>query len=195
MIDHDITVVIPTIPPRADLLPRAVASVHAQTYPASALVLVADPDHTGSAATCNRGLADVHTSWVLFLADDDQLMPTALQLLAEAQQQSGADVIAGPAWIPQRPGHQVDPANPLPPGPIPASVVTERSRLTGTSLMRTEQVRQVGGFEFRRDPSTGADCDDYGLYCKLAAVGATFWLIPETILIWHINGHNTGGRW
>lgn len=189
-----ITVVIPTIPPRADLLLRALDAVRWQTLPAADVIVEPDPDHTGSAATCNRGLTRVTTDWVLFAADDDQLMPHALQLLAEAEQRTGADVVSGPAWIPQIAGHQ-EPTDPLPAGPIAPEVVMERSRLTGTSLLRTSLVREVGGYEFRLDPGSRSEQDDYGLYYKLAVAGATFYRIPDYTFIWNVNGRNTSGRW
>src|ERR1700734_826097 len=84
-----VTIVIPTIPPRASMLKRAVASVDAQTKILAGLIIEADPEHTGSAATRNRALARVETEWVLFLDDDDQLMPNALQVLTEAQEATG----------------------------------------------------------------------------------------------------------
>lgn len=187
-----VTVVIPTIPPRADMRSRAEQSVHAQTYRRRRLLLQHDDDRKGSAATRNRALADVTTEWVLWLDDDDQLMPNALQLLVEAQRETGADVVSGGAWIPQRVGHR----EPICPGPgwLPGGFVQERSRLHVSSLMRTEMVRQVGGFEYRTDPGTGMELDDYGLYWKLARQGATFYRIPETVLIWNHHGANTSGR-
>jgi GT2 family glycosyltransferase len=193
----DVTVAIPHIPVRSgDMLGRAAQSAMNQTLMPRWHRVEIDEDHTGSAATRNRALAKVTTEWVLWLDDDDQLMPNAVQLLVEAQQRTGADVVSGAAWIPQTPDH----TEPIAPGLgwLDAAYVQERSRLTVSSLMRTEAVRQVGGFEYRRDPGTGMDLDDYGLYWKLAEAGASFYRIPETVLIWNHHGANTSGcgdRW
>lgn len=186
-----VTVVIPTIPPRQSMLLRAVASVAAQTVPCS-LVIEEDKQRTGSAATRNRALAKVETETVLFLDDDDQLMPNAAQVLAEARQETGADVVSGGAWL-TVPPHR-EPVDVPEPGWIPAETVTSRSVLHVTSLIRTELLREAGGFEFRRCPATNMLLDDYGAYCRLAEAGAGFWRVPETVLIWHLHGGNTSGR-
>lgn len=186
-----VTVVIPTIPPRAAMLERAIASVTAQTVPA-ALVIETDEGRTGSAATRNRALARVETELVIHLDDDDQLMPWAVQVLTEAQAETGADVVSGGAWIPQSPGHGEPVATPAP-GWIPRDAVMARSVLHVTSLVRAPLAR-AAGFTRAHDPGTGMDLDDYGFYRALAAAGASFWRVPETVLIWHHHGANTSGH-
>lgn len=187
-----VTVVIPTIPPRAaSLLDRAVASAARQTLPVS-IIVEADQDRAGSAVTRNRALAKVETEWTVCLDDDDQLMPNAVQVLTEAQKVTGADVVSGGAWL-TTPPHR-EPVEVPPPGWIPRETVTARSVLHVSSLIRTELLRKAGGFEFRRDPGTGMMLDDYGAYCRLAERGARFWRVPETVLIWHLHGANTSGR-
>jgi glycosyltransferase involved in cell wall biosynthesis len=178
---------------RNGMLDRAVASVEAQTSRPGALLLEADPDRTGSAATRNRALSKVATEWVLWLDSDDQLMPHAVQLLTEAQAETGADVISGRAWIPQSPGHR-EPVQAPGPGWIPPDAVTARSVLHVSSLTRAGLLRKAGGFVFRRDPGTGMELDDFGAYVGLAEAGATFWRVPEAILIWHHHSGNTSGK-
>lgn len=193
----NVTIVIPTIPPRSGfLLDRAVSSAEWQTVPTTVIV-EEDSGRTGSAATRNRALAKVQTDWVLCLDDDDELMPNAVQVLTEAQAETGADVVSGAAWIPQRAGH-AEPVTAPAPGWIAPEAVTARSVLHVSSLVRTELARKAGGFSFRRDPGTGMMLDDYGLYCALAEAGAAFWRVPETTLIWNVHGKNTSGsaaRW
>jgi hypothetical protein len=36
--------------------------------------------------------------------------------------------------------------------------------------------------------------DDYGFYCALAEAGATFFRVPETVLVWNVHGKNSSGR-
>ena len=187
-----VTVVIPTIPPRAALLERAVASVTAQTVMPS-LVIETDEGRTGSAATRNRALERVETELILCLDDDDALMPWSVQVLTEAQEETGADVVSGGAWIPQVPGH-AEPVQPPAPGWIDPAAVTARSRLHVTSLVRTDLAREAGGFAWEKDPGTGAMLDDYGFYKRLAGCGARFWRVPEVVLIWHVAGQNTSGK-
>jgi hypothetical protein len=174
------------------MLERAVTSVVAQTT-ACELLIEPDPGRTGSAATRNRALARTWTDWLLCLDDDDALMPNAVQVLLEAQAETGADVVSGAAWIPQRPGHREPVATP-PPGWIAPETVTARSSLHVSSLVRTSLARQAGGFAFRQDPGTGMILDDYGFYCALAEAGATFFRVPETVLVWNVHGKNSSGR-
>jgi glycosyltransferase involved in cell wall biosynthesis len=179
------------------MLARAIASVDAQTMRPSCLILEEDTTRAGSAATRNRALAKVETDWVLWLDSDDQLMPNAVQLLIETQERVGADVVSGAAWIPQIPGH-AEPTEAISPGWLSAEMVQERSRLTVTSLVRADLAKSIGGFEFRSDPGTGLNLDDYGFYWKLAEAGATFYRIPEYTFVWNLHGRNTSGspdRW
>lgn len=95
-----ITVVIPTIPPRADLCRRAVHSVNdaiielgaAFDIPGS-LVTVNDIGREGAAKTRHRGLLEVSTEWVAFLDDDDVMHPDHLVQLYGAALEHGADYL------------------------------------------------------------------------------------------------------
>lgn len=191
IIHPPVTVVIPTIPPRKAMLERALASVAAQTVPVSVLVQP-DRDREGSAVTRNRALELVQSEFAVFLDDDDQLTPHAVQVLSEAQEATGADVVSGGAWL-TTPPHR-EPVEVPAPGWIPAEAVTARSVLHVTSLVRVSLAREAGGFQFRRDPQSGAAYDDYGFYCSLAEHGATFWRVPETVLIWWMHDKHTSGR-
>lgn len=186
-----VTVVIPTIPPREDLLKRALASAQQQTYPLNQILAVVDEERLGSAANRNRSLEYINSDFVLWLDDDDQLMPHCVQLMIEAHLATNADIISGSAWVPQNPAH-IEPIS-VPPGWIDPKIVMSRSHLTVTSLMRADLVKKVGGFEFREDPS-GMMLDDYGLYYKLAEAGATFYRIPDHTFIWNHHGKNTSGN-
>src|SRR4051794_10970864 len=89
----DVAVVVPTIPPRVHLLHRALASVHDQTLRAAQVVVETDSDHTGAAATRNRGLARVETEFVAFLDDDDELMAHHLAVCLAELERTGADLV------------------------------------------------------------------------------------------------------
>jgi glycosyltransferase involved in cell wall biosynthesis len=78
---NDITVCIPTIPPRAKMLARALESVAEQTLQPAAIIVEYDHEHTGAAATKNRALAKVTTPLVAFLDDDDHFLPHHLAVL------------------------------------------------------------------------------------------------------------------
>lgn len=101
MIDG-ITVVIPTIPPRAELLRRATDSVAGavarmgQMYGTMAPVdsiVVEDNGRAGAAKTRHQGLLAVGTEWVAFLDDDDVMHPDHLVRLFDAALTFGADYV------------------------------------------------------------------------------------------------------
>ena len=76
---HQVTVCIPSIPPRAAYLQRAIASVCAQTYPVSAISVAIDHQRLGAPATRNKAFFQARTEWVVFLDDDDELNPDYLE--------------------------------------------------------------------------------------------------------------------
>lgn len=94
-----VTVVIPSIPPRAELLKRAVDSVHAAEHELFSfgfegeVMTVLDERREGAARTRHRGLTEVSTEWVAFLDDDDVMHDDHLWRLMEAALTYGADYV------------------------------------------------------------------------------------------------------
>lgn len=186
--NHDITVVIATIPPRAKMLRQALASVVLQTLQPSAIVVEYDHDRTGAAATKNRGLGRVSSDWVAFLDDDDQFMLEHLEKLAKAQNESDADVVYSMPFIPQIPGG-IDPCG-MKGQPFDPDELRKRSYIQTTSLVRTKLIQSTGGFQC----PPGSDYDDWGCWLALLDAGASFYHLPEQTFIWNHNGRNTSGR-
>lgn len=184
----DITVVIATIPIRAKMLRKALASVVLQTFQPAAIVVEYDHEHTGAAATKNRGLARVTSEWVAFLDDDDQFMPEHLKKLRGAQLDSGADVVYSMPFIPQIPGG-IDPSG-MRGAPFDPDELRRRSYIQTTSLVRTKLAQSVGGFQC----PPGSDYDDHGLWLAILDAGATFHHLPEQTFLWEHHGRNTSGR-
>jgi glycosyltransferase involved in cell wall biosynthesis len=107
-----VSVVLPTFE-RADLLPRAVASVLAQTYTDLELLVVddgsadgtaalasawGDPrvdqiriEHSGVSVARNVALERARGTWVAFLDDDNEWLPTFLERVVERLEATGAD--------------------------------------------------------------------------------------------------------
>lgn len=181
-----LTVVIATIPPRKELLQRAVDSVLDQTVKPDRIIVETDPDHTGAAATKNRGLAKVTTEWVTFLDDDDWLLTDHLEILLAGQAESGADVVytwpfmdGAPDPRPDRFGKPFDPVE-----------LRKGSYLHTVLLVRAEPARQVGGFQ----KPAGSDYDDWGFHLALLDAGAVFHHVSERTWVWTVKGQNTSGR-
>jgi glycosyltransferase involved in cell wall biosynthesis len=97
-----ITVVIPSIPPRAELLRRATDSAHGAaaelarfygTMVPVEIVTVLDERREGAAKTRHRGLLEVETEHVAFLDDDDVMHPDHLHQLYGAALEFQADYV------------------------------------------------------------------------------------------------------
>lgn len=191
----DISVVIPTIPPRAHLLQRALASVLNQTLRPAAVIVTVDNDHEGAWATRDRGLRAVQTPLVAFLDDDDEFLPNHLAVLAAAIE-DGADYAysyyelidqGGNNWGEQDPilGHFGRAFNPA-----------EPHQTTITTLVRTELAQAVG---FRRPPdaeTVGGQTfgEDYAFTLGCVAAGAVIRHVPERTWRWWHHAGNTSGR-
>jgi hypothetical protein len=85
-----VTVAIPTIPPRADLLGRAVSSALNQHRPPESISVAIDNAHRGAGPTRTQALRNVDTEWTAFLDDDDLMYPNHLSTLMDIQERTGA---------------------------------------------------------------------------------------------------------
>jgi len=188
----DITIVIPTIPPRQALLQRAIASVQAQRRPVAAMSIAVDVHREGAWATRNRGLQGVSTEWTGFLDDDDELLAHHTEFLLDRADEYGLDVVWG--WFeviggrdpfPMHRGRQYDPATPH---IVPISYVVR------TELLRAA-VAQTGGFKPDNDGSW--DNQDMPLFDALCRLGRHM-AFPDVTWSWHHHTSNTSGlpqRW
>jgi hypothetical protein len=199
--DVDITVVIPTIPPRAAMLQRALASVSAQTRSAAAISVAVDVRRDGAARTRQRALDAVRTGWTAFLDDDDELLPEHLEHLLACALAQQADYVY--SWFKVvTPGGIVLERDPV----FPETHYTEPwddahpRQTTVTTLVRTELAQDVGFWK----PYDDAEVDgqragedwDFTLGCLKR--GAKIHHLVEKTWLWHHHGHNTSGmsdRW
>jgi glycosyltransferase involved in cell wall biosynthesis len=199
-------VVIPTRN-RPREVQRAVASVRAQTFTDWELLVVDDAsegdtvgflerfddsrirverlrDHGERSAARNRGLSLVSSPAVLFLDDDDELLPTALQLLTLALDRQPASCAAVGAVI-----HEVDGSRRRTSFPSQAHQLDVRLELlagwvalSGQTLMRTSLVRGLGGW--REGLSVAEDQELWLRLCTRGPVG----IVPEAVLIHRPHG-------
>jgi glycosyltransferase involved in cell wall biosynthesis len=215
-----VTVVIPTICGREELLARALASVDAQARPPDAVIVEHD-DHDPTAPgdgqarglgawhARNRALTKVTTDLVAWLDDDDELLPNHLQVLAGAHESAAADGATAdviyptnriyplgahdPAACPV--GGRLRPPWGVPFGPEQARHILKTANFIPiTYVARTATVRAVGGFP---QPGTQAwphDEDDWGLLWRLVHVGARIVHIDAPTWVRHLDGHHTGGH-
>lgn len=161
----DLTVVTPTIPGRERLLGECTASVGVLGLPH---LIERDEARDGPAAIRNRLLEQVATEWVVFLDDDDLLLPNYVD--AVTPHLAAADVVYtgwhltgggdGPFPIPFDPDRLADGDNFIP----------------VTACARTAMVRAVGGFP------TDVREEDHALWRAMLAVGARFAYAP--VIAW-----------
>jgi len=179
-----VTVVIPSIPPRAEMLSRAVASVLTQTCPPEAISVALDHDHEGSAATRNRALAAVQTEWTAFLDDDDQLLPHHVGSLLMCAANNGADVVYSCPEVEGRPAPVLRFGL-----PFDAAELRRGNYIPVTSLVRT-RLAQASRFRCLR----GSIHDDWGFYLGLLNLNARFEHLPEKTWIWNWHPGQTEGQ-
>lgn len=194
----DITVVIPSIPPRAELLKRALASVTAQTLSPVRLIVEFDLGREGPAVLRNRALERVDTEYVAFLDDDDELLPQHLELLHETAVRESADLVYPWFTIVDSEGCLRPDLDPLGRFGLPFDpdiILNQANYIPVTVLARTSVVRAAGGFNvlFGHNP-----CEDWGCWQAMVRAGARFVHLPERTWLWHWHGANTSGlttRW
>lgn len=215
----DVTVIIPTIQGREDLLARARAGVDAQTSPPGCLIVQTDLDRRGAAWCRNTALTLVETPFVAWCDDDDVFLPDHLETLVAGQNESGADLVFTYAeFIGGRDplaccqdGVLVPEPIDVPFGPQQRDHMDSRggalcpwcgARRGGfipvTHLVRTDALRAAGGFPEQNsmpEVGTSGDCEDYLALLRLLDHGAEFHhVLGVRTWQYHIHGDNTGGR-
>lgn len=185
----EITTVTPSIPPRAPLLSRLLASVAAQSHPASAVAVAFDHTKEGAGPTRTRAMRQVQTEWLAFVDDDDELLPCHLEVLVREQLATGADVIW--PWFNVIGGSD----------PIACNRGIQWNHATPHTFPITALVRNELAQECHFPPPlTGVGCsgEDFNFWMQVSNLGAKFHHVNEVTWLWHHDSHNTSGlpdRW
>lgn len=195
-----ITVVIPSIPPRVELLNRALASVENQKLRPDRVVVEVDVDRSGAAVTRQRGLERVETPWVAFLDDDDEFLPEHLEACFVFALENDADYVYPWYTVITRQGKTGH-------DPMPAFFGKpwdndQPHQTTITTLVRTELAQSVGFQDSPGlDPNGGkviVGGEDYRFTLGCMFAGAKIMHLPQRTWLWHHHGKNTSGladRW
>lgn len=198
-----VAVVIATIPERRRQLAEAVASVTAQHRLPDELIIEADPERTGAAATRNRALAKVTADLVAWLDDDDLLLRNHVGALARVLEREPDVDLVYPR--PRMLGGQ-DPTSVTvggvwtKPWGVPFGREQEQhlrhrgSFIPITHMVRTEAVRRAGGFpEGRTLPDGRYSGEDEQYLIALLDAGARFRHLDVETWQWRVwNGHTAG---
>jgi len=196
-----VTVVIPTRN-RLNLLREAIESVKRQSFSDWEVVVVDDASvdgtpgwlegmrdrrirpqrlyrHSERSAARNRGLSEARGEFVLFLDDDDLLVPGALKRLSSALgRRSDAVAAVGASVRFDHTGHRVRAAHPRIgfTRTIWRDVLAGWDSGSGQALFRTNRVREVGGWKERLSYWEVGD-----LWFRVARLGPVV-LLPATVL-------------
>lgn len=187
----DITVCVPSIPPRGAQLTRALASVITQQRPPTAIIVEIDHGRRGAGPTRDRALRAVSTPWVAFLDDDDELDDVHLGVLRTWADLTNADVVYSGCRVTNPRGRVI----PLREEwgrfgqKFDAELLRRKPYLPVTCLIRTE-LAQEAGF---RSPER-SQYDDWEFYLRVLDTGAQFSHVPQVTWTWHHHGANTSGQ-
>ena len=196
----DVTVCTATIPHRSDMLKRAVESVKNQTLQPMHHIVKLDKDKVGGAAVMDQIVAEVKTTYIMPLDDDDEFLPNHIELLYTKITETNADLVyphfryalrgdgghlerfRGQEWNNNDP-HQV----PL------------------TWICRTDVFLECGGFSkdydpdsYERDNEGNRIGHDFLFIQRMAAANKKILHIPDITWIYHDDRVSTLGmplRW
>lgn len=182
-------VAIPSIPPRGQMLRRALGSALRQDRVPDALSVVIDHDRNGATTTRNRAWRALDTEYVAFLDDDDEMLPCHLDRLLSTAESTGADLTY--AWysvegghdpFPQHFGRPWDPSDPR--------------QTTITCLWRRTALEAIDGFPEVADLTDEVGNrigEDFAAVCALNDKGGVIVHLPERTWTWWHHGRNTSG--
>lgn len=193
----DVTVAIPSIPPRVRLLRRAVYSVLNQTYGAMGLSIAVDHYKEGAGPTRQRALDGVTTPWVAFLDDDDEFMPEHIEKLVWHAQETGADYAYSWFKVVRPDGIIIEEDPVFPPGHYLNPWDNDNPRQTTvTTLVRTDLARQVRFAPVLEDGTIDGHRhgEDWDFTLGCVAAGAKISHLVEKTWYWHHDSKNTSGR-
>lgn len=172
----DVTVITPALLERLDtFLPKAVASVEAQTVGPVEHLIEFDYKRRGNAPLLNAMAEQVTTTWLVMLADDDLLHPTHLERCLAVS--GDADVVYPYAdmssWPPDADQRRVinAPWN-------PQRIWAHNWIPGGCTLIRTEMWRRVGGVS---TVPAHKHIHDWLMWQDIASLGGRFVCLPEEL--------------
>ena len=191
----DTTLIICTIPPRANVLLRALKSVTDQTLQPDQVIIQYDYDRGGHAATRNKALPSVKTKWTAFLDDDDTLNPNHLEDIHRVAEEHEADLVY--------PWHNIYNGDGSPAGfdvlsgfgqPFNLDALMANNYIPVTTIIRTEALHAVEGFPVSGPGRPWHQCEDWGCWQAMIEAGyGEFIHHPERTWNWYHWGFGQKG--
>lgn len=164
----DVTVLITTIPTRAERLSVAISSVAQQTLLPTELIVQPDFEKVGAPANRDAGIEQVTTKYVALLDDDDYFYPDHLETLYQAALDTDADIVyswfdveGGTDPFPQNFGKPWNPDEPV--------------QITVTVLAKTDVIRKAGGYS----NTSSLTPEELEIYAQGNTIGEDFRMIAN----------------
>lgn len=199
----EITMLIPTIEPRAEMLDSAIKSVQRQRFLPKEMVITTDQHKQGAASNRNLGVQRIRTEWTALMDDDDLLLPYHLEALTAAQHLTDADYVFSYYTVMDAQGLLCPDVDPLGHFGRPFDP-SDPTQTTITILVRTELLRAHPFHEPTEDVPLGADGErlnsgeDWAFTLDCAKAGAKIVHVPMRTWLWRHHAGNTSGlpsRW
>lgn len=208
MADDPLVSIITPTHNRARVLPRAIASVLAQTHENLELIVVDDcstdrtpelissmqdprlryvrlPENVGAAAARNAGLEIMRGDFACFLDDDDEILPDKLRLQLEKFAGSSPDVglvYCGASLCLDAEKRKVIEVQPVLRGAVYAQLLGRNYFVMSSPLIRREDLEAAGGFD-----AMLSSCIDWDLWIRIAR-RCEFDYVPDLLCIHYIHG-------
>ena len=193
MISETVSVCIPSIPTRSDLLKsRALSSVLTQTYSVSEICISLDIKKEGAWENRNNAIKMANSEWIAFLDDDDEFLPHHIGTLLTAAHEQQADVVWG--WFDVIGGTDPFPINKSRewdinnPHIFPITCMVRRSLILDANAKFMPDNHNHGAWEQQ----------DFPFWKSIHDAGGKFLAIPDTTWNWYHHRANTSGlpsRW
>jgi glycosyltransferase involved in cell wall biosynthesis len=189
---NDVTVCVPSIPPRRNsLLPVALKSVWMQVHPIDAVSVAVDVNRQGAARTRQRALDAALTEWVAFLDDDDVLYPQHIEHLLSWALENQADYTF--SYFDLTRTANVFASRERPMGHFGRTFDPEDPHHTTMTILVRRELAQAVGFSDRPEGDI-AGGEDWRFLLGCVDAGAKIVHLPEQTWFWRHHDSNTSGR-
>ena len=170
---------------RQQFLPRAIASVFAQTLPKHELQLLVNYSAEPALFLTNwNDLCSIAKGeYVCILGDDDTMEPAYIQSCISALDASGADIAYTDVYYRDGSGRLLDTYRP--PGTITLETMRQGNKIWSSSIVRREVWQRIGGYDM---PIPYVH--DYDFWVRCLKAGAKTEYVP--IIGWNHYAHHEG---
>lgn len=182
-----VSVIIPTLPHRKELLARAIASVRHQTYPHIEIIIEEGGRNVQDAR--NIGVARSKGKYIAFMDDDDEFYPTKIEKQVEKMEADDEITLCLSWGDDERFGLDCKTIMPKPWWTFKELIAGFNICTTSAFMVRRSTFDAVGGMDDTLD-----DSHEYDLAIKLSTMGKVY-CIQESLCLFHQCEDNWSDCW